>query len=193
MSVEDNKMPEKAKTASEATDENYNKISLVIDDSGKRTIKLAAKRFTMLLSAKNPNLCELIKLSKGLMSFFLGLMWRNTPYSTLCKESLETQTTCLWNAYDPEHDKQQNWLSQNTKEINTFENDVKKKLPDASVDYEKLDMLSITNSDIRPEDSISNVSINGSKHKGRTFRICSCFEKNAWPWRQGRCPSSRKS
>ena len=71
MSVEDNKMPEKAKTASEATDENYNKISLVIDDSGKRTIKLAAKRFTMLLSAKNPNLCELIKLSKGLMSFFL--------------------------------------------------------------------------------------------------------------------------
>ena len=43
---------------------------------------------------------------------------------------------------------------------------MKKKLPDASVDYEKLDMLSITNSDIRPEDSISNVSINGSKHKG---------------------------
>ncbi len=91
-----------------------------------------------------------------------------SKYTTLCNEALETQTTLLEMPMpDPEQDKQQHWLAQKIEEINIFENDVKKWLADAAAkkDDENLDVLSITNSDIRPEDSISNVSSKGSKHK----------------------------
>ena len=51
-----------------------------------------------------PNLCKLIKLSNGLMSFFLEIL--HLKYSVLCKESLETQTTLLEMPLpDPENDK----------------------------------------------------------------------------------------
>lgn len=72
-------MPDKAKTAFVAIDENDipDKSSSVVDDLGKRTRKLTAKGFTMLfenLQKKigNSNLCKLIKLSKGSKRFFLG-------------------------------------------------------------------------------------------------------------------------
>ena len=69
---------------------------------------------------------------------------------------------------DVDYEKQQNWLAQKTKEIDTFEKVVKQWLTEASakMDDENIDMLSITNSDIRPEDSVSNVSSKGSKHQG---------------------------
>lgn len=91
-----------------------------------------------------------------------------SKYTMLCNEALETQTTLLKiPMLDPEHDKQQHWLAQKIEEINKFENDVKKWLSGAAAkkDDENLDVLSIINSDIRPEDSISNVSSKGSKPK----------------------------
>ncbi len=43
-------------------------------------------------------------------------------YTTLCNEALETQTTLLEMPMpDPEHDKQQHWLTQKIEEINRFE------------------------------------------------------------------------
>ncbi len=77
MSAEEENLPDKAKTASVATDKNDipDKSSSVVDDLGKRTRKLTAKGFTMLFEIckkiGNPNLCKLIKLSKGLKRFFL--------------------------------------------------------------------------------------------------------------------------
>ncbi len=91
-----------------------------------------------------------------------------SKYTTLCNEALETQSTLLEMPMpDPEHDKQQYWLAQKIEEINTFEHEVRKWFADvaAKKDDENLDVLSIKNSEIRPEDSISNVSSKGSKHK----------------------------
>ncbi len=183
MSAEEENLPDKAKTASVATDKNDipDKSSSVVDDLGKRTRKLTAKGFTMLFENLQKNrksqFMQANKIKQRIKEVLSGKRTSQTvfdvkkclsKYTTLCNEALETQTTLLEMPMpDPEHDKQQHWLAQKIEEINIFENDVKKWLADAAAkkDDENLDVLSITNSDIRPEDSISNVSSKGSKHK----------------------------
>ncbi len=57
MSAEEENLPDKAKTASVATDKNDipDKSSSVVDDLGKRTRKLTAKGFTMLFENLQKN------------------------------------------------------------------------------------------------------------------------------------------
>ena len=187
MSLEEGKLPDKAKAAVVAADESdhtaVSNLGSVVDDAlGKHTRKLTAKGFTMLFKNLQKNrksqLAQGNKIKQRINELLSGKITSQivsdvkehlSKYSILCKETLETQTTLLEMPMpDLEYEKQQNWLAQKTKEIDTFENDVNQWLTEASAkrDDENVDMLSITNSDIRPEDSVSNVSSKGSKHQG---------------------------
>lgn len=88
-------------------------------------------------------------------------------FETLCKDAIETHNFSLLEMpmSKPEYEKQQRWLVCTMKENNEFVTDVKQWLSDAGVSYNDGgdDGMSITDTNINPDDSLSNAPKKGSQ------------------------------
>ena len=111
MSLEEGILPDKAKTAVVAADESdhtaVSNLGSVVDDAlGKHTRKLTAKGFTMLFKNlqknRNSQFAQVNNMKQRINKLLSGTITSQivsdvkehlSQYSTLCKETLETQTT----------------------------------------------------------------------------------------------------
>lgn len=84
-------------------------------------------------------------------------------YETLCKDAVETHNSLLkMPMLKTEWEQQQKWLAGKLKENNEFITDVKQWLSDAGV-FE--DGMSLIDTNVDPDDSVSNTSKQGSRFK----------------------------
>ncbi len=159
IAVESNDAVETEKRARKMTEKG---VSLSIENLQRQRkskftqVNKVKKRVNDLLSGK---------LTKGTVS---DVQKYYKSFETLCKDAIETHNSLLEMPMSkPEYEKQQSWLVCTMKENNEFITDVKQWLSDAGVSYSDGgdDGMSITDTNINPDDSVSNATRKGSQCK----------------------------
>ena len=162
-------------TALPASERTDTPVSSNDEGTEKRVRKLTTKGFLMVFEnlqrSRKSKLMQAGKAKQKIKDLLSARVTSHTiskvkkylnEFTALCQEALETQNTLLEMPIpDSEYETQQSWLMDKNKEIEKFKGEVCQWVADAESEPVNEEL------EVRPEDSISNFSSTGSRHKSQ--------------------------